>query len=247
VTALDIVILAAGRGSRLADVGDDKPKWLLEVGGQTIADRQLAALDLLPPGALRSVTVVTGHAAEAVVDVPVGPVGSLLHNELFLTYNNRYSVLVALRALPADARVVVMNGDLCASPEWIAAFLEACLETDEEGVLGIDFARRLTDESMKVSRGDAGELRTIGKHAFPDPVGEYVGLLMATGSVLTAFRAQLEAFGADEKDAQQWYEGAVGLTAAAGTRWFLWATPGSGWVEIDDLDDLALARSMTHA
>jgi choline kinase len=247
VTALDIVILAAGRGSRLAAVGDDKPKWLLEVGGQTIADRQLAALDLLPAEALRSVTVVTGHAAASLAEVPLGPVVSLLHNELYLTYNNWYSVLVALRALPDDARVVVMNGDLCAAPEWLAAFLHACRDTHEGGLLGIDFDRQLTDESMKVSRGDAGELKTIGKHAFPDPVGEYVGLLMATGDVLTAFRSQLEDFLRDEKDAQQWYEGAVGLTAAAGVRWFLWATPGSSWVEIDDLDDLARAEALTGA
>lgn len=247
MTALDIVILAAGRGSRLAAVGDDKPKWLLEVGGQTIAARQLAALDLLPSKALRGVTVVTGHAAAALADVPLGPVGSLLHNELYLTYNNWYTVLLALRSLPDDARVVVMNGDLCASASWIAAFLRACLDSDEHGMLGIDFDRQLTDESMKVSRGAAGELRTIGKHAFPDPVGEYVGLLMATGEVLTAFRAQLEAFSRDEKDAQQWYEGAVGLTAAAGVRWSLWATPDSSWVEIDDLDDLARAEALTHA
>jgi choline kinase len=246
VTALDIVILAAGRGSRLAAIGDDRPKWLLEVGGQTIADRQLAALDLLPPEALRSVTVVTGHAADALADVPLGPVGSLLHNELYLTYNNWYSVLVALRALPDDARVVVMNGDLCAAPEWLAAFLQACLDTDEQGMLGIDFDRHLTDESMKVSRGADGELLLIGKHAFPDPVGEYVGLLMASGDVLTAFRAQLEAFELDQDHANQWYEGAVGLTAAAGVRWFLGATPDSSWVEIDDLDDLARAESMTR-
>lgn len=247
MTVLDVVILAAGRGSRLAEVGDDRPKWLLEVAGQTVAERQLAALEQLPANALRSLTVVTGHAAEAVTSVSLGPVGSVLHNELYLTYNNWYSVLLAVQALPDGARVVVMNGDLCAAPEWIAAFLQACLLTEEEGILGIDFDRHLTEESMKVSRGDAGELRTIGKHAFPDPVGEYVGLLMATGDVLAAFRAQLAAFAHDEKDAQQWYEGAVGLTAAAGIRWSLWATPDSSWVEIDDLEDLARAQALPHA
>jgi choline kinase len=114
-------------------------------------------------------------------------------------------------------------------------------------MLGIAFDRQRTEESMKVSRGAAGELRLIGKHAFSDPVGEYVGLLMAAGEVLTAFRAQLEAFEQDEQHANQWYEGAVGLTAAAGVRWFLWATPDSSWVEIDDLVDLERAQAMTHA
>jgi choline kinase len=244
MTPIDVVILAAGRGSRLAELGDDRPKWLLDVAGTTIADRQLAALEQLRPGTLRSVTVVTGHAAEALKALELPQGHNLLHNADYLTYNNWYSVLVALRALPDDARVVVMNGDLCASPEWIGAFLEDCASTGQEGQLAIDFARDLTEESMKVSMDPAGNLHTIGKHPFAEPVGEYVGLLMATGSVLAAFRAQLEAFCLDADHAQQWYEGAVGLTAAAGTPWHLWSTPSSAWVEIDDGADLARAASL---
>jgi choline kinase len=244
---LDVVVLAAGRGSRLAAVGDDRPKWLLEVNGVTIADRQLAALDLAPAGSVRSLTVVTGHAAETLQDVPLPAGGRLLHNADYLTYNNWYTVLLALRHLPDDARLVVMNGDLCAPPAWTAAFFRACTETQEEALLAIDFERDLTAESMKVSRGAAGELKTIGKHEFADPVGEYVGLLMASGGVLRDFRSRLEAFERDEKDHDQWYEGAAGISAAAGNRWHLWATPGSAWVEIDDLADLAAAQALTGA
>ena len=243
---LDVVVLAAGRGSRLAAIGDDRPKWLLEVGGSTLADRQLAAVDAAGD-VVRSLTVVTGHAADALADLPLTPVQRLLHNDLYLTYNNWFSVLVALRDLPDDGRVVVMNGDLCAAPEWIATFLRECASTSEEALLAIDFARTLTEESMKVAQTGDGALRTIGKHEFDAPVGEYVGLLMASGSVLRAFREQLEAFATDEKDAQQWYEGAVGVTASRGVRWALWATPSSTWVEIDDLADLATAQAMSDA
>jgi hypothetical protein len=34
------------------------------------------------------------------------------------------------------------------------------------------------------------------------------------------------------------------VTAAAGTHWTLWPTPDSGWVEIDDLEDLRRAESL---
>ena len=243
---LDVVVLAAGRGSRLADVGDDRPKWLLEVGGRTLAERQLAAVadagDLV-----RSLTVVTGHAADALAGLQLTPGQRLLHNELYLTYNNWYSVLVALRDLPDDGRLVVMNGDLCAAPDWIVEFLRQCATTSEEALLAIDFERTLTEESMKVAQDDTGALTTIGKHAFDEPVGEYVGLLMASGTVLRAFRDQLEEFAHDDRDAQQWYEGAVGRTAARGVQWRLWPTPSSAWVEIDDLADLATAEAMARA
>jgi choline kinase len=241
---LDLVILAAGRGSRLATLGDDRPKWLLEVNGGTIAERQLAALSLLPPGGLRSLTVVTGHAAAALADVDLGPVGTALHNPSYLTRNNWFSVLLAMRALGPDARMVVLNGDLCASPEWIAQFLIACLDAPHDALLAVDFDRELTAESMKVSAGIDGRLATIGKHEFADPVGEYVGMLFACGESGRALRAALERFDADPAAANEWYEGAVGLTAAAGTRWALWPTPDSGWVEIDDLEDLRRAESL---
>ena len=38
------VILAAGRGSRIADITDDLPKSFLELGGKTIIDHQMEAL-----------------------------------------------------------------------------------------------------------------------------------------------------------------------------------------------------------
>jgi choline kinase len=41
---IHLVVLAAGRGRRLGALGDDTPKWLLDVAGATLADRQLAAV-----------------------------------------------------------------------------------------------------------------------------------------------------------------------------------------------------------
>ena len=244
MTPLHLVVLAAGRGSRLHAVGDDRPKWLVEVAGTTIADRQLAAIDALPEGVVRRTTVVTGHAADTIraLDLPV----DLLHNPQYLELNNWWTVLLAIRDAPADARVVVVNGDLCARPAWLTEVLLGCATTAEDGLLAIDFDRTLTAESMKVSARD-GALDLIGKHEFASPVGEYVGVLMASGSALASLRQELEGFVGSAADAQQWYEGAVGRSAAAGQRWWLMPTPDSSWVEVDDLADLALASELVDA
>lgn len=58
---VQVVVLAAGRGSRLGALGGTTPKWLLPVPGRPIADRQLDGLGLAGP-AVGSVSVVTGHA-----------------------------------------------------------------------------------------------------------------------------------------------------------------------------------------
>jgi choline kinase len=249
-----VVVLAAGRGSRLGSTGAETPKWLLPVGDRTIAERQLEAAEIArreTGGAIGPVHVVTGHADGAIgrfLADRSGDGARTLHNPDFAALNNWYSVLLALRELDRDddgSRIVIVNGDLFARPAWIAAFLAESATTDSTSLIGVDLARRLTDESMKVSvAGEPQTVELIGKVGVEDPAGEYVGLLMARGPVLRAFRAALERFVGDDGSRDEWYERAVGLTAAEGTPWFVWPTPDSDWVEIDDDGDLQLGQEL---
>ncbi len=243
--SLHIIVLAAGRGSRLRALADHRSKWLLPVGPRTIADRQVEAVaavrEALAPEEVTAM-VVTGHAAEGVVDRAAAGGMRTLHNPEYLSRNNWWSVLLALRALPLDDRpVVVMNGDLCARSTWLAAFLEHAARTSSESLIAVDLQRVLTDESMKVAAhpdgGSARTLRDIGKVDIADPVGEYVGLLMFRGSVREQFERSLRAFESDPVHDNEWYEGAVRTSAAAGTGWVLWPTPDTHWFEIDDEAD----------
>ena len=250
-----VVVLAAGRGSRMGPLGDDIPKWLLRVGERTIAEHQLEGIMLAreeAPSSIASVQVVTGHAADAIDDfLSKRPEHEAtgLYNVDYARLNNWFSVLVALRALDdADGAVVIMNSDLFARADWFARFLIDSTRTSSESLIGVDLVRRLTDESMKVSvnRGSSDTLSEVGKSGIEDPVGEYVGLLMARGGVLEAFRKTLEGFVGRAESDNEWYERAVGLTAAQGTPWKIWPTPDSGWVEIDDDGDYATALQIAE-
>jgi choline kinase len=55
------VILAAGRGSRMGSVGDDRPKCLVELEGRPLLDRQIAALRR---GGANEIGIVRGYRAE---------------------------------------------------------------------------------------------------------------------------------------------------------------------------------------
>jgi choline kinase len=248
-TPVHVVILAAGRGSRLSD-GADGPKWLLEVGDRTLADRHLEAIAAArAEGAVASTRVVVGHAAVAIErfladrDEAI----AVVRNPEFGERNNWWSLLRALRELPDDGPVLVVNSDLLVEPAHLAAFVEAAATGEGDGLLCVDFARPLTDESMKVSQTAGGTLHRIGKVAVADPVGEYIGLLMARGCALRAVRAVLEGFVGRSEAANEWYEGAVGRTAADGVAWQLWPMPSGAWVEIDDDDDLDTAHAMAGA
>jgi choline kinase len=240
-----VVVLAAGRGSRLGDLGDGTPKWLLDVGGRTIADRQLEGV-AEAGAAVGSVRVVVGHAADAIeaalAERPE-PIG-VVPNPEFAEINNWWSLLRALRVLPEDGPVVVINADLLVDPTAVSSFISAVVEGEDEALLAVDLERQLTDESMKVTRGDGGFLERIGKVQIVDPVGEYVGMLGARGGALRRMREVLESFvGRSERD-NEWYEGAVGRTAAEGLPWRIWPMPSSAWVEIDDDADLRAAQAL---
>jgi choline kinase len=243
-----LVILAAGRGTRLREWGESRQKWLLDVGGATLADRQL---DGARRAGVASIRVVTGHAAEGVEGFlkQRGEAGvELLHNPEYDRLNNWFSVLLALRAVPdGDGdRFVVFNSDLCARPDWFAAFLLDAAATPHESLVAVDTERALTDESMKVaaSDGDPRLLQRIAKRDVEGPIGEYVGMFMARAGARRDLRVTLEGFVGSEADADHWYEGAIGVTAARRTPWVVWPTPDGDWVEIDDAADHDAARRL---
>jgi choline kinase len=244
-----VVVLAAGRGSRLGALGGETPKWLLRVGTRTIAERHLGAVDLAGR-AVASVSVVIGHAGAAIeqaVAAAVSPPVRVIPNPEFAELNNWWSLLRALRELPGDGPVAVINSDLLADEEHVAAFLRSAAHGDADALIAVDLERELTDESMKVARDESGHLGRIGKVDIPAPVGEYIGLLMARGAALAALRDELERFVGKPESANEWYEGAVGRSAAAGTPWTIWPMPSTGWVEIDDDDDFDAAQALVGA
>lgn len=243
-----VVVLAAGKGSRLGRHGEETPKWLLEVGGRTIADRQLEGVTAAAD-AVASVRVVVGHAAHVIEEWLAGrseDVSTVMNPE-YAEINNWWSVLRALRELPEDGPVVVINADLLVEPGTVAAFIRSVASGAHDAQLAVDLERRLTDESMKVSSTPERTLGRIGKVGIEDPVGEYIGILAAAGAGLRALREMLETFVDDPASVNEWYEGAVGRCAAAGVPWHIWPVPSTAWVEIDDHSDLAIAEDLVRA
>jgi choline kinase len=251
---IDLVVLAAGRGRRLGALGDDTPKWLLDVAGNTLAERQLEAIERATgrsPGLVRSVNVVVGHSAPAIASFAAersDPEIALVENPAFDELNNWYSLLLALRALERadDARIVVFNADLLARPEWFARFLLDSAGASGESLIAVDTARPLTDESMKVALGNGSPdlLGRIGKVGVEEPIGEYVGMFMVRGSARIRLTRRLEGYVGADGAVDNWYEHAIGETAADGVPWLVWPTPDSDWIEIDDEADFASALEM---
>jgi choline kinase len=164
------IILAAGKGSRLNGTIGDKPKCLLRVGGKTLVERQLEALESV---GIADITMVVGCQAE-VVRQTCGQRITYIENTRFAQTNSLYSLWLA-RPLLHDG-FVVMNCDVLFHPQM----LEDLITSRHEDALLIayqDDDEPLGDEEMKVKvrRGRVVDMSKTLPPAEAD--GENVGIV----------------------------------------------------------------------
>lgn len=234
------LVLAAGLGSRLRPYTDLLPKTLLPVDGdRTILDTILANLAEI---GLTRVTVVVGHAADevgrcrAALSRRYGLAVELVHNPS-PAWNNCYSLWLA-RDIYAKGALVV-NGDTL-HPVQIE---QALLAGSGDLRLAIDTGRELTAEAMKVVIGSDDRIGSITKRvATADAHGEYLGACLVEPSIAPALTDALERTW--QTDPTQYYEDAFQLLIDSGADVRAVPVPGLAWVEVDDADDLALAKSI---
>ena len=171
------IIIAAGRGSRLGENTDERPKCMVEVGGRSILSYQLEALRA---HGVDDLHVVRGYLAERlIVD------GATYHHNADWPDNN---IMVSLFcAAPA------IEGDLLTTYSDIvygAPVVEAALGGDADVTLVVD--RRWADayegrhdhpvEQAELVEVDAsGRVTRVGKWVGPEQaVGEFIGLARFT-------------------------------------------------------------------
>lgn len=233
-----VVILAAGRGSRLAG---DLPKWFIRVNGRTLAERQL---DALRAAGVERPLVVTGFRPELFDADALG--AELVHNADWATRNNWFSLAVALEHLARENRddaVCILNSDLLVGSRVVQRFLDAAT-VDPRSLLAVDHEAPRTDEQMKVAV-EHGQVVDIGKGELVAPAaGEYVGLAKLAAEDAFLLRAILDEFAADPARTDEWYEGAFREAMRSGVEFGAVPVDPGRWIEIDDAADLERAEAV---
>jgi choline kinase len=115
------IVLSAGQGSRLLPVTATIPKCLIEVGGRSLLERQLAAL---AKAGLKRVLVVTGYRHEQVAEAlrkPQPLEAETRFNPFWAVASSIGSVWMARERLAAP--FCLLNGDTLFDPEILATAL----------------------------------------------------------------------------------------------------------------------------
>jgi choline kinase len=237
------MVLAAGAGRRLRPYTDTLPKALVPVDGETtimdISLRNLAEVGL------REVVVIIGYAAQAVHDRKReleerhGVELTLVHNDKAEEWNNAYSLWCARDYFAQGALLV--NGDTV-HPVSVEKTLLAAPETSDI-LLAVDDVKKLADEEMKVTRSPEGSLRRITKLMDPaEAYGEYIGATLIRPGAAARLADALQA--TFERDPQLYYEDGYQEMVERGEQIHLAPIGDVDWVEVDNHEDLAKARTI---
>lgn len=232
------IILAAGVGSRLRPLTDDKPKCLLKIDGKTLLERQIS---ILRKSNLKEITIVTGHLRDQVESFinTVFPDEKikLCFNAGFQTTNNAYSLGLALQE--QNSPFILLDGDLLFEQE----LLDQLVFSKEENIFVIDTNKRgLTDESMKVSLGMDHTILKLSKSIPQEQAaGEYIGLARL-GSTWTQNLCQ-EIDKMDRNDQKSaYYEDIMTKLLPSSPPITVQETDKHFWMEIDTAEDLKKAQ-----
>jgi choline kinase len=173
------IILAAGRGSRMKSLTDERPKCMVELRGKTLLEWQLEALR---GAGISEIAVVTGYKRELLADqglvefhnprwAQTNMVSSLACAEAWLqqepcvvSYSDIFYSPVAVQSLMNSSASLAVTYD----PNWLALWTER-------------FGDPLLDaETFRMT--DAGNLAEIGQKptSVDDIQGQYMGLLRFT-------------------------------------------------------------------
>lgn len=244
---LQVIILAAGMGTRLRPYTNNKPKCLVEINGVSLLDSQLK---ILKSFSISNVTIIGGYKADL---LPKNKAEIIINNKYHET-NMLYSLFCAESKLTESS--IISYGDIVYSK----GILEQLLHSKSDLSVVIDknwksyWENRFDDplddaETLKLS--DKNTIIEIGKkpNSFQEINGQYIGLMKFSTKGLIQLKELYKelcikglCMGKPIKNAYitDFLQEAInkGYTLNA-------VTTSAEWIEVDSVEDLH--NEITHA
>ena len=241
---MQAVVLTAGYGRRMRPLSDYRHKALLSIGGTTILGR---IMDALVATGTQDVTVVTGYRAEEVREFLLGSYRDtrfhFVHNERYETTNNIVSLSMAFQEMDFEEDVLLLECDLLFDP----LVLQRLVDHPAGNVALVDrYCTGMDGTVVSVVDGAVGQVFTPSSQGVDFDYSDKYKTLNIYRFDKEFCRSTLKPLiktYANEIDSSSYYELVVGmLVNLPQYRVAAEIVRGDRWVEVDDPNDLAVAR-----
>ncbi|MFN1620008.1 HAD-IIA family hydrolase [Vibrio rotiferianus] len=231
------VILAAGVGSRLRPMTNNKPKCLVTTAGKAILDYQLEAYK---NAGIKKIVVVVGYEGDAIKehlkynqDFDI----LIVDNDIYEDTNNMYSLYLT-REIVRGEPFILNNADLSVD----SGIIKKLLEDERENLVAIDTSI-FNDESMKVTVNEDGYIIDISKAIdYTKSYGCSIDFYKFSRESSSVFFDRISQIIEVESNLKDWTEVAMQqLFMSQKLKFEPLNIEGLSWVEIDNYDDLALS------
>ncbi len=231
-----VIHLAAGQGTRLRPLTDDRPKPLVELGGTSLLERNV---ETLKNAGVTDHLVVTGYEADKIRDLDFETV----HNDVYDQTEMVYSLFCAADQFPDDQDLLISYGDILYDQSVVEKLISStapvCVIVDRNwrDLWERRFENPLDDaETLQI---DTDNLITeIGSTPtrYDDIEGQYIGLLKIRNDYVGQFETiyeELSDGGTSSVEMTHFIQHLIDLG------WPVRAVPIEGnWLEVDTIADL---------
>ncbi len=244
---MKIVVLAAGKGTRLYPLTKNKPQMLIEIhDGVTLIEKQIelfAKSDIIS-----EVVYVVGYMAEQ-IEESIPKLSKKFKISIKTVYNPFYNISNNLASLwlarnELENEVMITNGDNLFLPQ----VFKNIKKINEKGIfLTISFKDKYGEDDMKVTLTSDGHIQAVGKEIEPQYIhAQSVGLTRLNGArAVEDFKKSLAQLVRDEKNLNRFWLETFNHLNKRNIHIYTFEIDGSTeWQEIDFHLDINLAKKM---
>jgi choline kinase len=235
------IILAAGRGSRLAKHNPEgRPKCLMEFGGRSLLARHM---DILYRLGVPNVDLVVGYGADQIIE-HVATLSS--RPDVSWHFNPRYelgsvlSLWAAEETLESGVPVIVMDADVLYHP----AILQRLVETDIDNCYLLDRNFEHGDEPVKIAVNDGLMVefrKQLADGLEYDTIGESVGFFRFGPELAAVISSECARFDREGLADAPHEEALRNVLLARPESFGFEDVSGLPWIEIDFPEDVVRA------
>lgn len=256
---MKVIILAAGQGTRLRPLTDDRPKCMVEVNGRSIIERQL---DTMRACGIRDedIIIICGYCSDVLKSRFEDTGIRFIVNREYNSTNMVCSLMCARNLMEAEEDIIISYGDIIYGEPVFKKILEA---QDDMSVIVDDGWYAYWSERCENPLDDA-ETLMFDDHDYLTEIGQkttelakvqsqYIGLMRFRGEGLRAMLA----LGAEAERRSSHGEALWRTTRNYAKMYMTDLLQGlidegnklravhiqRGWFEIDDCDDLKVVES----